>query len=143
MGTLSAAPFNVGGAEQIVGAEHVSGAEHEHFDAAAACSGRLKRPPAPSSSQSRQQSEQQSDPPFTQLAGFQHPPSAAKPLSIAQEVHGRKGHGKEKNKAAEANLLLRKSHRKIALEARRDDRSVRVVVRDRYAAPASASSYRE
>ena len=61
MGTLSAAPFNVGGAEQIVGAEHVSGAEHEHFDAAAACSGRLKRPPAPSSSQSRQQSEQQSE----------------------------------------------------------------------------------
>ena len=61
MGTLSAAPFNVGGAEQIVGAEHVSGAEHEHFDAAAACSGRLKRPPAPSLPQSQQQSEQQSE----------------------------------------------------------------------------------
>ena len=74
MGTLSA-PFNVGGAEhkrvggaehehvggaeQIAGAEHVGGAEH--FDAAAASSGRLKRPPAPSSSQSRQQSEQQSE----------------------------------------------------------------------------------
>ena len=61
MGTLSAAPFNAGGAEQIVGAEHVSGAEHEHFDAAAACSGRLKRPPAPSLPQPRQQSEQQSE----------------------------------------------------------------------------------
>ena len=36
-------------------------------------------------------------------------------------------------------MLLRKSHRKIALEARRVDRSVRVVVRDRYAASASAA----
>ena len=74
MGTLSA-PFNVGGAEhkrvggaehehvggaeQIAGAEHVGGAEH--FDAAAASSGRLKRPPAPSLPQSQQQSEQQSE----------------------------------------------------------------------------------
>ena len=83
------------------------------------------------------------DPPFYPVSWVPTPPLSGKAAVYSSGSARAQRTRERKNKAAEANLLLRKSHRKIALEARRDDRSVRVVVRDRYAASASALSYRE